>query len=103
MSNSTKFKITAICFLILIVIFALYIGYTARKEQKMMKETIADQQYTLELIVQRAEEVDLLLTDKKNGRRKDPFRCSDAKKYFKNLGVSIDCEKIEREVNGESK
>lgn len=33
------------------------------------------------------------------GERFDPFRCSDAKKYFEKLGVEVDCEKIDKEVN----
>lgn len=33
------------------------------------------------------------------GRRTDPFRCSDAKEYFHKVGVEVDCQKIEKEVN----
>ncbi len=41
----------------------------------------------------------LVYVNFKKGRRKDPFRCSDAQEYFHKVGVEVDCQKIIKEVN----
>lgn len=33
------------------------------------------------------------------GRRDDPFRCSDAREYFEKLEIEVDCQRIDFEVN----
>lgn len=37
--------------------------------------------------------------NQETGRREDPFRCSDAKEYFHQVGVEVDCQRINEEVN----
>lgn len=41
----------------------------------------------------------MVQSSKPQERRTDPFRCSDARVYFEQVGVSVDCDKIECEVN----
>jgi len=78
----------------------LYIGKTQRDRHNSLKNTVADQQYLISMVNQRTRVLEQLVRDKKKGRRKDPFRCSDAKKYFNQIEITVDCERIEDEVNG---
>jgi len=98
--SSTREKILAILLLLVFVGFMLFIGKTQRDRHNNLKKQVADQKYLIEIVNKRTKEIEQLINDKKKGRRKDPFRCSDAKQYFNRINIAVDCSRIKNEVNG---
>ncbi len=44
-------------------------------------------------------DIQSIIDARESGKRVDPFRCTDAAYYFGLVDVSVDCVRIEREVN----
>ena len=92
MKDLIKARIFGVFSIILVIVFSLYMG----NEQRKIKRITDGQSQGIAMLKK-------IITDKKKGRRKNPFRCSDAKYYFSKLNIDVDCSQIEEEVNGKLK